>query len=74
MSQQFFNDEILTPRRRMDIDEVADAVNVTRRTVRKWIADGKLRALKLGSKWYTTKAELLRCLYQDQAATRAQNS
>ena len=74
MNQPFFNDEILTPRRRMDIDEVADAVNVTRRTVRKWIADGKLRALKLGSKWYTTKAELLRCLYQDQAATRAQNS
>ena len=72
--EPFFNDQILSPRMRMDIEQVAESVSVTRRTVRKWIADGKLRALKLGSKWYTTKQELVRFLYQDQATSRAQSS
>jgi len=72
--EPFFNDQILKPRMRMDIYQVAESVSVTRRTVRKWIADGKLRALKLGSKWYTTRQELVRFLYQDQATSRAQSS
>ncbi len=72
--EPFFNDQILSPRMRLDIEQVAESVSVTRRTVRKWIADGKLRALKLGSKWYTTRQELVRFLYQDQTTSRAQSS
>lgn len=44
--------EIYTP------DEVAEILQVTRRTVYGWIKDGKLKAVKVGRGWRVKREEL----------------
>lgn len=39
-------------------DEVAAKMNVKRRTVQTWIADGKLKATKWGRDWIVTQSDL----------------
>lgn len=40
------------------IDEVADLLHVTRRTMYSYIKDGKLKAVKIGKYWKITQANL----------------
>lgn len=42
--------------------EAADACRVTRRTVMRWLADGKITAKKVGRKWLIPTSELVRVL------------
>lgn len=40
------------------IDEIARRFSITYQTVRKWITDGKLEAIRVGASWYTTDAAI----------------
>ena len=40
------------------VTELIDILEVTRRTILKYIKQGKLRAFKLGNQWRVTEAEL----------------
>jgi len=50
-------------------EEVGEQFNVKPATIRKWIRDGKLKALKLGRLWRITEEELNRFINASQGAS-----
>lgn len=40
------------------LEEVADIVHVTRRTIYTWVKDGKIKAFKVGRQWRVKREEL----------------
>jgi len=40
------------------LEEIAELLQVTRRTLYNWIKDGKLKAFKIGKQWRVTKEAL----------------
>lgn len=40
------------------VEETAQALRLSVRTVYQWVYDGKLKASKVGSKWLITEAEI----------------
>lgn len=54
-------DEVLNPDDPlMKTDEVAQIFGVTRETIRDWIANGTINAVKFGSRWYVRRSEVKR--------------
>lgn len=52
-----------SPRARLlTIKDVVEELQVTERTVRRWIADGKLKAVKIGGGWRVHPRDLDRML------------
>ena len=49
-------------------EEVGEQFNVKPATIRKWIREGKLKALKLGGLWRITEEELQRFINASQGA------
>lgn len=41
------------------VPQIARAYQMTSETVRNWIIDGKLRALKIGNEWRVANADLI---------------
>jgi len=50
-------------------EEVGEQFNVKPATIRKWIREGKLKALKLGGLWRITEEELQRFIKASQGAS-----
>ena len=40
------------------LEEIAELLQVTRRTIYTWIKDGKLKAFKVGRGWRVSRADL----------------
>ncbi len=43
-----------------ELKEVADHFKVTTRTIRNWIAAGRVRAVRVGRKWFFRESEIRR--------------
>lgn len=49
------------------VQEVADKLKIHVQTVRKWIKEGKIKALKLGSDWRVTEQSISEFLKSNEA-------
>lgn len=47
------------------LQEVADLLQVTRRTVYSYVKEGKIKAVKIGRTWRVNESELAKLLAQD---------
>jgi len=50
-TKKFFNGEIELLR----VEDIADSLNAHKVTIRRYIREGKLKATKIGKRWYITK-------------------
>ncbi len=57
-----------------DVDELAELLHIQERTVRKLLAEGKLKGRKLARKWYVTEEELQRYFSMPEPQQEASQS
>ncbi len=57
-----------------DVDGAAEALNVSRYTIRAWLAQGKLRRVKIGSRTFIDPEELHQLVERAKAANGADSA
>jgi excisionase family DNA binding protein len=57
-----------------DVDGAAEALNVSRYTIRAWLAQGKLRRVKIGSRTFVDPAELRQFVERAKQASEEKES
>lgn len=65
-----FADRVQDPEQRLTLAEAEMRAAVSNKTLRRWIASGRLQAVKVGGRWLTTKMALFKAMFHVSQPSR----